>query len=333
MVTTQPGVREPGPNRRLGQLVDVSNAKPTASQVLAWDAVTGRWTASAVATLGLADGAVTYAKLNADVLTGLDPRYVNVAGDTMTGALTMDAQINMGAGQRIDFPDEAKDDKIDLWGGSHLIGVASSETKYAVPAGAKHAFRVNAVEKFNVQGATVQALTRLEQSGDYAYLGNFNAGTPTYPRAGTDLAVAWNFGGGSREMTFWNTDTSPASFPFEFRQLTGAGTSSLLMRIGFGSSVPNVQIPDGTASVPGWNFFNDTDTGWRRPGTDTMGAIVGTLAGITVSAVAGAVRLGFFGGGAAVKAAVTGSRGANAALASLLTALAGYGLITDSSTA
>jgi parallel beta-helix repeat protein len=43
--------------------------------------------------------------------------------------------------------------------------------------------------------------------------------------------------------------------------------------------------------------------------------------------------LGFFGTGAATKPTVVGSRGGNAALASLLTGLAGLGLITDSSSA
>lgn len=43
--------------------------------------------------------------------------------------------------------------------------------------------------------------------------------------------------------------------------------------------------------------------------------------------------LAFFGGAPAAKPTVTGSRGGNAAVASLLTALAGLGLITDSSTA
>jgi hypothetical protein len=43
-------------------------------------------------------------------------------------------------------------------------------------------------------------------------------------------------------------------------------------------------------------------------------------------------KLGFFGATAVVKPTVTGSKGANAALASLLTALANFGLLTDSST-
>jgi hypothetical protein len=42
-------------------------------------------------------------------------------------------------------------------------------------------------------------------------------------------------------------------------------------------------------------------------------------------------NVGFFATAPAAKQTVTGSRGSNAALASLLTALAAYGLITDSS--
>jgi hypothetical protein len=45
------------------------------------------------------------------------------------------------------------------------------------------------------------------------------------------------------------------------------------------------------------------------------------------------LRLGFFGAPVTAKPTVTGSRGGNAALASLLTALANLGLITDSTTA
>jgi hypothetical protein len=50
--------------------------------------------------------------------------------------------------------------------------------------------------------------------------------------------------------------------------------------------------------------------------------------------LAGATSVvGFYGAGGATRQTVTGSRGGNAALASLLTALASNGLIVDSSTA
>lgn len=62
-------------------------------------------------------------------------------------------------------------------------------------------------------------------------------------------------------------------------------------------------------------------------GAQTNGdlAVLGNLA-VTGSA-------GFYGTAPAAKPAVSGSRGANAALASLLTGLAAVGLITDSTTA
>jgi hypothetical protein len=53
--------------------------------------------------------------------------------------------------------------------------------------------------------------------------------------------------------------------------------------------------------------------------------------GVQVLSDGSQAMLGFYGATPVAKAAVTGSRGANAALASLLTALANLGLITDSS--
>lgn len=55
--------------------------------------------------------------------------------------------------------------------------------------------------------------------------------------------------------------------------------------------------------------------------------------GFRIQASGAAPMIGFFGGGAAVKQTVTGAKGSNAALGSLLTALAAYGFITDSSSA
>lgn len=57
----------------------------------------------------------------------------------------------------------------------------------------------------------------------------------------------------------------------------------------------------------------------------------GAREGVRVSGNGSAALLGFYGGAGGAKPTVTGSRGGNAALASLLTALAGLGLLTDSS--
>lgn len=59
----------------------------------------------------------------------------------------------------------------------------------------------------------------------------------------------------------------------------------------------------------------------------------GVREGLRIEASGSAALLGFFGAGAVAKPTVTGSRGGNAALASLLTALANLGLITNSSSA
>jgi hypothetical protein len=53
---------------------------------------------------------------------------------------------------------------------------------------------------------------------------------------------------------------------------------------------------------------------------------------INVSDSSSVMKLGFYGATAAVKQTVTGSKGANAALTSLLSKLATLGLITDSTT-
>jgi hypothetical protein len=58
----------------------------------------------------------------------------------------------------------------------------------------------------------------------------------------------------------------------------------------------------------------------------------GLREGVRIEADGAAARLGFFGATAGAKPTVSGSRGGNAALQSLLAALAGLGLITDSTT-
>jgi hypothetical protein len=59
-----------------------------------------------------------------------------------------------------------------------------------------------------------------------------------------------------------------------------------------------------------------------------------TMARGVTSGISGAsMTVGFFGGTPVVKPTVSGAKGSNAALGSLLTQLASLGLITDSSTA
>ncbi len=84
-------------------------------------------------------------------------------------------------------------------------------------------------------------------------------------------------------------------------------------------------------------------TGDLRPAADNTRALGTASRRFASAAIAGTVvldgdldhngsNIGVFGTAPTTKKTVTGSRGGNAALASLLTQLAAYGLITDSST-
>ena len=112
--------------------------------------------------------------------------------------------------------------------------------------------------------------------------------------------------------------------------------------LGFGTNTTNPHIrlrrhdstTEGVATCCIKGEFAD-DTHATRKGRITIQATDynGDREGIRVEGDGSAPLLSFFGGTAAAKPTVTGSRGGNAALASLLTALAALGLITDSTTA
>jgi hypothetical protein len=76
--------------------------------------------------------------------------------------------------------------------------------------------------------------------------------------------------------------------------------------------------PSGTATIAGG--LENTPLGATTPNTGAFTTLIASG------------RFGVNGVGAVSKPTITGSRGGNAALASLLTALASYGLITDSTT-
>lgn len=61
-----------------------------------------------------------------------------------------------------------------------------------------------------------------------------------------------------------------------------------------------------------------------------FGSPIGLSGDVVLSSIS--TKVGFFGTSGTAKATVTGSKGANAALASLMTALAAYGLVTDTTT-
>ena len=102
----------------------------------------------------------------------------------------------------------------------------------------------------------------------------------------------------------------------------------------FNGSVIAVTVTNGLsglyATTP--TLCQVIDSLWVLPGTTATQSLGNTSFKYTNLWLSGST--GFFGSTPpAAKPTVTGSRGANAALASLLTALASYGLITDSTTA
>jgi hypothetical protein len=87
---------------------------------------------------------------------------------------------------------------------------------------------------------------------------------------------------------------------------------------------------EGDATISGGAALGSGYSLWVAGRTRQVGEFI-SLADTLLGG--GGSNVGFFGSAGAAKQAPTGSRGGNAALASLLTALAAYGLITDSTSA
>ena len=92
-----------------------------------------------------------------------------------------------------------------------------------------------------------------------------------------------------------------------------------------------VLVGDGSASAPALSFYTDTDSGLARFNPDDIGLVAGTAVVVWTRRVATVTQLGFHGSTPQAKPTVTGAKGGNAALTSLLSALNTIGLITDSS--
>lgn len=193
--------------------------------------------------------------------------------------------------------------------------------------------------------------------------GNFEIRTE---KAGSPAATGMNVIAGSSLLglganggiTWYVTSTDFAAASNNTRVVFGASSDLILRRaaaanLALGAAdaaAPVAQIisvqnvATGTSNTSGVNW---TRRASRGTGTGNSGAHVWEVApagstGSTQNALTEVFRLGtsstsaalsFFGGSVAAKQTVTGSRGGNAALANLLTALAAYGLITDSTSA
>ena len=148
------------------------------------------------------------------------------------------------------------------------------------------------------------------QSLGYGYLGNYNSGG-IRPRSGNDLAVAWNYSNGGREMSFWNTDVADSGSSFIFRQLTGTGTThtdvltvsytgavtatsfNSITGLGAASPLMNSSVSVGTSTlVSRQDHVHPVDTSRASStATTTIGSTTVTL-GSTQSSLTGLTSVG-----------------------------------------
>ena len=150
--------------------------------------------------------------------------------------------------------------------------------------------------------------------------GGLNVGSATGATAGQMLATVNNATTAASDnilvLTHNSTGTPAANFganlQFKLETSTTPDTDAALIQV--------VWTTATHASRSARLIFYANDSGAAREA-------------FRIGANGSAATLSFFGAGVQAKATVTGSRGGNAALQSLLTALANYGLVTDSSSA
>lgn len=123
-----------------------------------------------------------------------------------------------------------------------------------------------------------------------------------------------------------STNRNSASCHFNIAAAAAGGTQGSFVIDFAGTDRFTVTESSGVTqiNVPGSGSLlraSSTKLAWDANGVQVYGTF--TASG----------NVGFYGGSATAKQTVTGSRGGNAALASLLTALAAIGLLTDSSSA
>jgi hypothetical protein len=159
------------------------------------------------------------------------------------------------------------------------------------------------------------------QSGGWGGILTYNRGTNTYlpmhiEASAIDLYIAGKptlaVQGGA--FTFYNNTTVSSTISLSFWALPSTGTA----------------VPIGQQI---YEFADATRATWKSRTRMTVQSYNGSSEGLRIESTGFSARIGFFGAAAVDRPTVTGSRGGNAALTSLLTALANLGLIINSSSA
>lgn len=177
---------------------------------------------------------------------------------------------------------------------------------------------------FQTQNIGIQSLIAL-QCGS----GQTNPNVQIYDDSSRKLA-AW-YPTGAMEVNYADASTSTVQAALTLRRTVTSGTPAAglgvqqVFRLNSSTTADRAAV-DITAS---WVTATDASRAARA-----VVSVYDTSARecLRMEASGTAAMLGFYGSAATAKQTVTGSKGANAALASLLTALATLGLITDSTT-
>lgn len=169
-------------------------------------------------------------------------------------------------------------------------------------------------------------------------------GTPGKPlRTNSSAIPAPGGAGADKQVIFNDAGKLNGNARFTFDKVTGA------FRVN--DAIPSTGTVNLSSGPTAFNFVGIDPTGVFIGGTETGGIVsIQGDASVSIESFSGFVQLGDLNGIAVVKVnsngflgfrnavpiakpAVVGAKAANAALASLLTALANYGLITDNTTA
>jgi len=207
-----------------------------------------------------------------------------------------------------------------------VTGTSPGATSFlANPAGTSLSHQIAAAN----DGVYLQGIGDIsinDNSHDVASVGltiNFSRNINTGALGATWMGERFQSKGTQPLDAFWSC-SGPATIGLDLASMT-IGTAGVAMPAG-------MRIYGNATNVDTTHFSRYTVLGTEWLGY-TAGAgwqlAVGGAQRLTVSSTG----LGFNGTAAVAKPTVTGAKGSNAALASLLTALAAYGLIVDSSTA
>jgi hypothetical protein len=297
-------------------------------------------------------------------LSYADIKIVNGGGSLAIGA-TVAAAGNIRGGTTLSIVGLSGANDMDLIkasSGSVIVGETTHAASVELQAATSHIMDVAGTDQFTLNATTCTILPALQigaSGGAYATAGHIRVGT----LSSDTTVMAWRVAGSDRAiLAYTNSGTLvqvgsnslDTVFRSEARWRGRVSTSTDVIDITSDGSVFRLRAPvvtngstgDCSVRATGSNGSNNNGApllleGGRRAGSGTPGSVVlrGNVddstfhEGFRVGSSGSAAQITFFGGSLATKQTVTGAKGSNAALGSLLTALAAYGLITDSSSA